>query len=419
MNQSAKKAGRLRSLRALAGLLAAAVTITGCGSAAQAVPSLTIYSSFPLQGAQRTISEGTLKGMRLALAQAHDHAGRFKIVLVSLDDSTAEAGAWDPGQTALNARQAAADRSAVAYIGEYNSGASAVSIPILNEAGVPQVSPGNTAVGLTTSGVGAEPGEPGKYYPTGRRTFLRIIPRNTIQGAAIARLMRDRPCQRIVILNDKELYGRTLAANVVASARALGLRVLLNRGFNTRAPNYHQLVARLAALRADCALFSGTTPNNAVQLFRDLAAGLPHATLFGPNGVAESDFVDPAQGGLPPAAAVRTWITTPTLDEARYPPSAARDFYIPYRRAYGPLPPEPYAIYGYEAMRLVLNAIAQAGPHGYQRAAVLRQLMATHDRHSVLGTYSIDPNGDTTLTDYGAYRIRNGQLTLDHVIHGQ
>ena len=69
----------------------------------------------------------------------------------SLDDSTAAAGKWDPGQTAANARKVASDSKTVYYIGEFNSGASEVSIPILNEAGIPQVSPANTYVGLTTS----------------------------------------------------------------------------------------------------------------------------------------------------------------------------------------------------------------------------------------------------------------------------
>ena len=67
-------------------------------------------------------------------------------------------------------------------------------------------------------------------------------------------------------------------------------------------------------------------------------------------------------------------------------------------------------------MRLVLDAFAAAGPRGNQRDAVLKQLMATHDRHSVLGTYSIDRNGDTSLTDYGLYRIRAGHLAFARVI---
>ena len=34
----------------------------------------------------------------------------------------------------------------------------------------------------------------------------------------------------------------------------------------------------------------------------------------------------------------------------------------------------------------------------------------------MLGTYSIDENGDTTLTDYGVYTIKGGELAFDQTI---
>jgi branched-chain amino acid transport system substrate-binding protein len=43
----------------------------------------------------------------------------------------------------------------------------------------------------------------------------------------------------------------------------------------------------------------------------------------------------------------------------------------------------------------------------------------TKGRDSVLGTYDIDENGDTTLTDYGLYVIKNGQLEFEKVIEAQ
>ena len=129
----------------------------------------------------------------------------------SLDDSTAAAGKWDPGQTAANARKVATDPKAVYYIGEFNSGASEVSIPILNQGGIPQVSPANTYVGLTTNLPGSAPGEPQKYYPTGVRTYLRIVPIDSIQAAADLIAMKQAGCTKVAIANDKEAYGAGLA----------------------------------------------------------------------------------------------------------------------------------------------------------------------------------------------------------------
>ncbi|MBW3653627.1 MAG: ABC transporter substrate-binding protein [Actinobacteria bacterium] len=133
-----------------------------------------------------------VQGIELALEQAGGKAGDVNVKYESLDDSTAQAGTWTPEATAQNARRAAQDDNVGAYIGEFNSGASAVSMPILNEAFVPQISPANTAVGLTSDEPGADRGEPEKYYPTGKRHYVRIVPKDTIQGAALATVMQGR-----------------------------------------------------------------------------------------------------------------------------------------------------------------------------------------------------------------------------------
>lgn len=101
----------------------------------------TIYSSLPLQGASGEQSRAIVRGARLALAQANGQAGGVRIRYVSLDDSTRQAGTWTPQRVQRNARRAARDDATIAYLGEFNSGASALSIPVLNEAGVPQISP--------------------------------------------------------------------------------------------------------------------------------------------------------------------------------------------------------------------------------------------------------------------------------------
>ena len=176
--------------------------------------TLTVYSSLPLQGDSRPQSEDVVRGIRLALEQAGGKVGNFTIKYVSLDDATASAGKWDPGQTSANARKVVGDDSAIAYIGEFNSGATAISLPILNEAGIAMVSPSNTYVGLTRS-EGADQGEPEKYYPSGQRTYARVVPADHIQAAAQVTYMQAQGCESLYILNDKEVYGDGLASQVV------------------------------------------------------------------------------------------------------------------------------------------------------------------------------------------------------------
>src|SRR5439155_8453923 len=139
--------------------------------------------------------------------EAGNKAGSYSIKYTSLDDSTAQAGNWDPGQTAQNARKVAQDSNAVYYIGEFNSGASKISIPILNQASIPQVSPANTYPGLTTSEPGTEKGEPDKYSPTQKRTYLRIVPRDNIQSAALLTQTQQDGCQQTAPADHRETYG--------------------------------------------------------------------------------------------------------------------------------------------------------------------------------------------------------------------
>jgi len=382
---------------------------TSSSGSSSGATNLTIYSSLPLQGDSRPQSMSVNDGEQLALEKAGNKAGKFTITFKKLDDATAAAGKWEPGATSSDARKAAQDKSTIAYIGEFNSGATAISLPILNEAGILQVSPSNTAVGLTRS-QGADKGEPDKYYPTGKRTFGRVVPADHIQAAAQVTYQKDNGCSKLYILNDKEVYGKGLADQVVPIAKAQGLTVLGNDGIDPKAANYRALAQSIKSKGADCIFFGGITQNNAVQLWKDLNATMPSAKLFGPDGVAESPFTTK----IGSKAEKQTYITNPTLDPKLYP-AAGQDFFKDYKAKYG-TDPEAYAIYGYEAMSVVLEAIKNAGDKGNDRQAVIDAFYKIKNRESVLGTYSIDQNGDTTLSDYGGDTVKNGKLVFNKVI---
>src|ERR687897_1759804 len=246
---------QLRWLALLSCLFALfALTVSACGDddddggggGGEAGDTLNVYSSLPLQGASRPQTTAMVEGIKLALEEKNGKAGQTTVKYTSLDDSTAQAGTWTPEATQANAQKVAGDDSAVAYIGEFNSGASAVSIPILNEVPIAQISPANTAVGLTSDEPGADKGEPDKYYPTGERHYLRIVPKDTIQGAALATVMKKDGCTTAYILNDKEVYGAGLARNVESAAKTQGLEIAGNEGIDPKAPNFRSQAQTIA-----------------------------------------------------------------------------------------------------------------------------------------------------------------------------
>jgi branched-chain amino acid transport system substrate-binding protein len=359
-----------------------------------------IYSSLPLQGASTAQTDPMVNGIKLALAQAGGKAGKYTVNYTSLDDSTAAAGKWDPGQTAANARKVAGDPKAVYYIGEFNSGASEISIPILNQAGVPMVSPANTYVGLTTNLPGSAPGEPQKYYPTGKRNYLRIVPIDSIQAAADLIAMKQAGCTKVAVANDKEAYGSGLATLLGLEKGFYGVTITSNTGIDPTAPNFRSYASTIQGQGADCFFFSGIVSNGAVQITKDVHAALPKAKIFGPDGVCTDSYTSQKKGGVPAALYPLLQCTVATQNLDAYPGGKA--FLAAYKAKYGTAQPDPYAIYGYEAMKLGLDTIAKAGP---SKAAVLAALFATKSRSSVLGTYGFDKNGDTTLKSYGLYKV--------------
>ena len=412
---------RVRRFAFSASLLGAvALLISACGSSSSSSSgggscvsgnTLTIYSSLPFDPTDKPQSQDVVDGEKLALQKAGNKVGKYNIKYVSLDDATPAEGKWEAGQVSSNARTAAQNQNTILYLGEFNSGATAVSLPILNRSGILQISPSNTAVGLTKKS--ADPAEPAKYYPTGKRTYGRVVPADNIQSAAQVSYMKSLGVKKLYVLDDKEVYGKGVGDGVAADAKKAGIQVLGDEGIDPKAANYRSLAQKMKSAGADAFFFGGITANNAVQLWGDIFAANPNIKGFGPDGVAETSF----SSKIPAATMPDTYITNPTLPEQLYPP-AAKTFFADFKSTYGH-DPEPYAIYGYEAMNAALQAIKNAGDKGNCREDVIKGFFAIKNKQSVLGTYSIDADGDTTITDYGGNTIKNGKLTFDKVIKAQ
>jgi branched-chain amino acid transport system substrate-binding protein len=389
----------------------AAFGLAACGSSKKSSSStsssggktIDIYSDLPLLGPLTSATVPALNGEKLALSQAGDKAGPYTIKFTSLDDATAAKASYDLGQCASDARTAATDSNAVAFIGPFNSGCAEVEAPILNQAGIPQVSPANTYVGLTTNEPGSASGEPQKYFPSGTRTYTRIVPRDSIQAAADLLAFKQAGCTKVAEANDKTPYGAGIATQIELGKKFAGVNVISDTGVDPTAPNYRSYAATIKGQGADCFFYGGLTSTGGVQITKDVHSAIPTAKLFGPDGLCSSAWTNPKMGGVPSSLWPLMECTVATLDLSAYP--GGQTFLSAYKAKYGVSNPDPYSIYGYEAMKLMLDTISGLGSQGNSRSAVLHALFATKNRSSVLGTYSIDPNGDTTLKSYGLYKV--------------
>jgi branched-chain amino acid transport system substrate-binding protein len=380
--------------------------------------NLTIYASLPEQGQWSSQALAVMRGAQLALAQVHAAVGKYRIAYVVLDDSTAKAGTWVPGFVATNAQRAAADKTTIGYLGEFNPDASAISIPFLNRAGIPQISPADGAAGLTSAAPGEFPGEPEKYYPTGTRTFARVIPDDGVEAVAQTDFQLSLGCARTYVLDDGSVYGADLASIFAHDAQRAGLTITGMQDYDPAAASYTSLAAAVAATGADCVFLAAIAESHAAAVTTAVATALPRARIFASDGVADDAYLAAASGGIPLSLDHRVYVTMAPLEQSAYPP-ASRAFFDAYEKRYGSVP--PYAIFGYAAMTLMLRAIDRATSHGRRvadRAKVLAAIFATRNRHSVLGTYSIHRQGNTTLSQYGAYRVVRGRLVFLRTFQG-
>jgi branched-chain amino acid transport system substrate-binding protein len=278
------------------------------------------------------------------------------------------------------------------------------------------VSTANTYVGLTTNDPGSAPGEPQKYYPKGNRTYLRLVPRDSIQGVAGLIAMKQDGCTRIAIANDKTPYGDGLATQEELHKAQYGLTITSNTPLDPTSPNYRAYAQTIKAQGVNC-VYTSFDPPGEVELVKDINAALPHARIYGGDGVCTDSVTNPKKGGFPASIAPLFKCTVATLDLLAYP--GGRSFLAAYKAKYGGGSPDPYAIYGYEAMKLALDTIGSLGPKGNSRAAIISALFAIKSRNSVLGTYGFDANGDTTLRKYGVYAVgSDGEPTFEKAVQG-
>lgn len=423
----------MRISAAAAAALAAGVVVAGCGgddkdktktstttvgrTTTVAVPSpdqklkrdhLTVYLSMAFQGLSKPTAVSVRNSAQLALEQAGGRAGGMRVELVALDDASATTGTSDKDAILQNARTAVTDPTTIAYIGDEGSGDTALSLPIINSAGILQVSATNTAPGLTLTG-SPDPGAPGKYYPRGVRTYGRIVPTDRVQGRAISELAKQLRCNQVGVIDDGGLFGRGLAAEVRASGPDDGLSFSRRVTVDLAKTDGSAAVSAIAAGAPDCVVYAGSANTKIVSLWGRLHARLPDARLIGPDALANAEFA--LRIGT---AGPKTYLTTATV-ASKYFNEAGQDYLSTYSTRFGGTP-DPSGVYGYESMKAILASINAAGNEP-TRSQVTAQWFAIKNRPSALGTYSITNTGDSTLTTFGAYNVRDEALQFFRVLN--
>lgn len=367
-----------------------------------------IVSSLPRTGSAEGQTTTIVNGIKLAIDEYPEIAG-MKIEYRDMDDATAQAGQWEAAKEADNAREAANDKNVVAFIGPYNSGAAKVSMPILNEAGLLQVSPACTWPGLTKKVPGDDKsGEPEIYKKSGKLTFCRVCPTDFVQGPLSAVFAKQElKVGKVYILDDKELYGAGIAGLFKKKCEELGIQVMGHQSIDPKQPNFKTLLAQVAATKPQLLYFGGTSQTGGPQIAKDLKAepGLAGVPMMCPDGCYEDAFITGAGADVVNG---RVYATIGGKDPSQLT-GAGADFVKKYKEKFPGKNIEAYAVYGYEAAKVVLEAVKKVGSK--DRDAICKAALATKDfDKGALGKWSFDADGDTDLSVLTISLIEGGKF---------
>jgi branched-chain amino acid transport system substrate-binding protein len=405
-----------RKLLALAAVAALAAGVAGCGGShhpsgagsttgtgtattPSAPPQLQVVASLPTTGPNAALGQAVDRGIQLALAAAGRRAGGYQIDYDANDDATGNRD-FSPSLEAKTARIAATDPRTILYIGDLASGASRVSIPILTAAGIPQLIPGSPATNLTATPSSATQGGHEPEW-----TFLRLVPSNLAQAVAELEFLHSQPnCRILALPQGRDLDSENLAHLIKQHSRQYGLTVVGDDPVDpTKRGKFQAYLAKLTDQHANCAIYAGTLAEGAVAVAEGLHSALdPGARIIGSSNVCTSAWTKPALRRVPWSL---LYCTAPGPALSATP--AGRAFAISYKKAYG-VAPDPAAAYGYEAMKLGLDAINADERRGDDRVAVLATLAHRPATDSPVGDFYFKDDGNTSSPTYTVYRVRPG-----------
>jgi branched-chain amino acid transport system substrate-binding protein len=407
---------KLSKLGALAVVAMLAFSACGTNGGGSAKGTIQIWSELPRQGSSKGQTDTIVNAIKFKLDSVNNVVDGWTIKYSDRDDSTAAAGKWTQEQATALATEASTTADLAAYIGTFNSGAAKIVIPVLCAAGIPMISPANTYPGLTKPGKGT-PDEPGVYYPSGcQHNYYRVVPADDLQGDVGAGWAKDLGATKVYVIDDTEIYGKGIADVFEASAKADGLTVLGHDQAPGTSTDFKALAAKIAATGPDLVYYGGITQNNAGQLWKDLREAMPTVKLMGPDGIYEDAFLTAAG-----AAAEGSYLTFGGTTADQYTGDAAK-FRDDYKAKYS-TDLEVYTIYGYEAANVLIAAITTASKAGAKdvkalRKGILDALAATKDFKGVLGTWSFDVNGDTSLKIFSGTVVTGGKFVFNKVLGG-
>lgn len=357
--------------------LAAAVGLALGGGMVQAADTVKIGLMAPLTGSWASEGQGMKKIVELLAEQQNAKGGALgkQIEVVTEDDG------GDP-RTASLAAQRLTTKGVAAVVGTYGSSVTEASQTIYDEAKIPQIANGSTAIRLTEKGF---------------KHFFRTAPRDDEQGRMAAQTIGKLGFKKVAILHDSTSYAKGLADEANALLKKKGTDVVFFDALTPKENDYTAILTKLKGANPDVVLFTGYYPEAGLLLKQKKGMNW-NVPFIGGDATNNVDLVKIAG-----KAAEGFYFLSPPqpqdLDTAD-----AKAFLADYQKKYNELPPSIWAVLAGDGFRVAVAGIAGAkSTDGGKVADYLHKDLKNFSGLS--GPISFDAKGDREGEVYRVYKV--------------
>jgi len=357
--------------------LVAAVGLALGGGLAQAADTVKIGLMAPLTGSWASEGQGMKKIVELLAEQQNAKGGVLgqKIEVVTEDDG------GDP-RTASLAAQRLTTKGVVAVVGTYGSSVTEASQTIYDEAGIPQIANGSTAIRLTEKGF---------------KKFFRTAPRDDEQGRMAAQTIEKLGFKKVAILHDSTSYAKGLADEANALLKKKGTEVVFFDALTPKENDYTAILTKLKGANPDVVLFTGYYPEAGLLLKQKKGMNW-NVPFIGGDATNNVDLVKIAG-----KAAEGFYFLSPPQPQDLDTPDA-KAFLADYQKKYNELPPSIWAVLAGDGFRVAVAGIAGAkSTDGAKIADYLHEDLKSFSGLS--GPISFDAKGDREGEVYRVYKV--------------
>lgn len=330
-------------------------------------------------GTDGQLGSSMIKGAQIAIDEWNAKGGVLgkQIEAVSRDDE----GKPDK---AVTVAQELVSLGAKAVIGHFNSGCSIPASAIYENRGVVNITPASTNPKLTEQGF---------------KHVFRVVGRDDQQGKVAADFASSKlKVKTLAIMHDKSAYGEGIATEVKKTFEAAGGKVALFDGIGKDERDFRANLTKIKESGAEALYFGGLYAQTGPFVVQLREAGIKIPFLSG-DGCIDQTFINTLSNHTD------NIFLTFGPDYKNLP--SAKNFLETYRKKFGP--EGGYSIYGYDAVNVLLEAIAAAGTADPAKVA---ETLRGKTFQTALGPVAFDDKGDLKQANFIIWVVKDGSFAV-------